>query len=130
MRKAPLVLPLRRTLTTAAVVACLLPAGCRAADPDDDASDGFRSTVASYVESSSNGSTRYVGFFENTAGPVESAQFEVRFLDRGEVVWTGRGSAQEIAAGETVQVEMTGPTPVPTGAYDVEFEADAVRPDG
>lgn len=106
-----------------------LLAGCAVSggsQTDEGANDGFVFTVASYGESSSDGASRYVGIFRNVGSYAQRAEFSVTLLpeDGNGTVWFGRGSAEDIAEGETVQVEMMSDSPPPLDRESViEFTA-------
>jgi hypothetical protein len=83
-------------------------------------------TVASYGESSSDGSAKYVGIFRNVGPYAERATFTVtlREVEGDGRPWTGHGAAEDIAEGETVQVLMASDSPPPLNRVnDVEFTA-------
>lgn len=121
--------PRRRRLACCGLVLTALLAGCAVSSGgriDDGAKDGFVLTVASYGESSSDGTSRYVGIFRNVGSYAQRADFSVTLLPEGGAgtAWTGRGSAEDIAQGETVQVEMVSDTPPPLDRESVvEFTA-------
>lgn len=114
--------PLAALLAAAFLVGCAAPAGT---DPDSD--EGFVMTDESFIESSGEGSSRYVGAFRNVADDAEQATFTVTLLDRdGRAVWTGRGTAEDVAADETVRIALQGDTDPPL-EHDGEIVFSAVR---
>jgi hypothetical protein len=110
----------------AALGLALTLSACRFGPGQQQPKDGFVMTVASYGQDGTDGSSTYVGIFRNVGAYAERAEFSVTLLpeDGDGPTWTGTGVAEDIAEGETVQVEMGSDTPPPLARVNVvEFTA-------
>lgn len=119
LRRIPAIVGLALTAMTLA--------GCLTGTAREEVKEGFVMTVASYSQSGSDGTSKYVGVFRNVGAYADRAEFSVTLLpdeDADGPIWTGRGMAEDIAEGETVQVEMVSETPPPLNRESVvEFTA-------
>lgn len=115
-----------RRVDVASLMVALMISGC-GFGAGDEVKDGFVMTVASYLESRSDGESKYVGVFRNVGEHADRVEFSITLEDVEDdgPAWTGRGFAEDVDEGETVQVEMVGETPPPVSrTNDVEFTVE------
>lgn len=94
--------------------------------PRTDADINGAMSLASYGQDSGDGNSNHVGIFRNVGSHADRTEFTVTLLHRGDGrPWTGRGSAEDMAEGETIEVQMLSDSPAPLArSNEVEFTAE------